>query len=141
MSTNTAIMSTAVARRSKTDNTWTVQSPLAGFVATGKDRASSLTKFIEMLAAYTFAQQRQSQEKRERGRPSKNYNAHIHVQCHQETRDRIEAISVEFKLSQSETIVFLLDSLEILREEFVSKTEMDEAEGRMQLQFAGAGAK
>jgi hypothetical protein len=133
-------MSTAVARKSKTDHTWTVQSPLAGFVATGKDRTHALTKFIEMLGAYMFAQQRQSQEKRERGRPSKNYNAHIHVQCVKETKDRFEAVSVEFKLSQSETIIFLLDALDILREDFVSKTDMDEAEGRV-LQFAGAGAK
>jgi hypothetical protein len=137
MSINTAIMSTAVARRSRTDNNWTVQSPLAGFVATGKDKQNALTKFIEMLGAYMFAQQRQSQGKRERGRPSKNYDAHIHVQVQKETKERFDAVAIEFNLSQSETIVFLLDSLEILRDDFVSKTEMDEAEGRV-LQLAGA---
>lgn len=136
MSVNTAIINTAIARKS--DNHWTVQSPLAGFLATGKDRQSALTKFFEMLGAYMFAQQRQSQGKRERGRPSKNYDAHIHVQVQRETKDRFDSVAIEFNLSQSETIVFLLDSLEILREDFVSKTEMEEAERRV-LQVAGAG--
>lgn len=137
MSINTAIMSTAVARQNKTDNNWTVHSPLAPFYATGKNRTGALTKFIEMLGAYMFAQQRLSETKRERGRPSKNYDAHIHVQVQKETKDRFEAVAAEFNLSQSETIVFLLDSFAILRDEFVSKTDMDEAEGRV-LQLAGA---
>lgn len=138
MSINTAIMSTAVVRKSKTESGWTVQSPLVGFVAQHRDRLGALTKFIEMLGAYMFAQQRQAESKRERGRPSKNYDAHIHVQVQKETKQRFDDIAEEFKLSQSETIVFLLDSFDIFRDEFVSKTEMEEAEGRV-LQLAGAG--
>lgn len=137
-SINTAIMSTAVAR--KIDRDWTVQSPLAGFIAHGKDRISAVTKFIEMLGAYMFAQQRQAESEaaRGRGRPSKNYEAHIHVQVQRETKDRFDVVTKEFNLSQSETILFLLDSFDMLKLEFVSAEEMNEAEKRL-LQPVGAG--
>lgn len=140
MTINTALMSTtAVARKLDGNNNWTVQTPVApALIAHGKDKPAALTKYIEMIGAYMYAQQRQqSQSSRGRGRPSKNYDAHLHIQIEKSVKERFDAIAEEFDLSQSETIVFLLDSLEILKIEFVSENEMNEAEGRV-LQFAGA---
>lgn len=135
MSINTAIMSTAVARRPEANNNyWSIRTPLAGFIAQHRDRNSALDKFIEMMGAYMFAQERQSQASRARsgpGRPSKNYEKSLHIQVHESTKERFEAVAKEPDLSQSETIVFLLDSLDILRLDFVSMQEMEEAEKRV----------
>lgn len=79
-----------------------------------------------------YAQQKQtSLATRDRGRPSKNYDAHLHIQVEKAVKERFDEIATEYDLSQSETIVFLLDSFEILRQEFVQQSEMDEAERRV----------
>ncbi len=138
MNINAAVMSTAVAR--ETDGVWTVRTPLVGFIAQGNDRKNALVKFIEMLGAFMFAQQRQAQTSRGVGRPSKHYDAHIHVQVQKDVKTRFDGVADQYKLSQSETIVFLLDCLDILQEEFVSDKEMGDAEKQV-LQLTGAGAK
>lgn len=136
---NAAIMSTVVARKMGTGaNTYTVRSPLASFVATAKDRAAALTRFTEMHVAYSYAQLKHSQTTKVPGRPSKNYDAHLHIQVQATTKAKFDAIAVTYNLSQSETLVFLLDCLDILKDEFIPKEEMDAAEQRV-LDFACAG--
>jgi hypothetical protein len=133
MTINTTLMSTtAVARKLEGSNKWTVHSPAASFHSTGQDRSAALTKYIEMIGAHMYAQQKQtSLATRGRGRPSKNYDAHLHIQVEKAVKERFDEIATAYDLSQSETIVFLLDSFEILRQEFVQQSEMDEAERRV----------
>ena len=131
MTINTAITKTAVTKRGEGSNNWTVRSPLASFVAQGSNKPNALSKFIEMLGAYMYAQQRHAQSLRRPGRPSKNYDAHIHVQVQAATKGRFDAVAEEYKLSQSETIVFLLECLDILKEEFATEAEMQDAENRV----------
>lgn len=133
---NSGIISTTVVRKQK-DGTFTVRSPFANFVAQGRDRGAALTKFIQMLFAYTVAQQRQAEASRGRGRPSKNYESVLHVQVQKEVRDKFDSIATQYELSKSDTIALLLECFELMKEEFEPVEEMKELEGKL-LQPVGA---
>lgn len=138
MTTDTAILGSAIAR--KDDKFWIIQSPLVPFPAEDKDKIEALKKFLQLVAAYLFAQDRQAKLNRGGpGRPSKNYGTHLHIQVQTSTKDKFDLVSKEFKLSQSETLDFLLSSFDILKHDIVSKEEIAQAEDRMRLQFVGAG--
>ncbi len=136
MNINAAILNTAVVRNPE-GKQFTVRSPLASFVATGKDRQGALDSFLQMNGAYVFFQQRHVQASRGPGRPSKHYDAQMHIQVQTPIKQRFEAVAEDYNLSQSETIVFLLECLDILKVDFVSKEEMEQAEKRI-FQLAGA---
>jgi hypothetical protein len=137
MSTDTAIMMTAITREGQKG--FTVQSPLAHLVAFGKTRKSALSKFVELVSVYLRLQQREeAQGLRGRGRPSKHYDKNIHIQVQQGTKDRFDAIAKSFELSQGETLVFLLDTYEIVKEDFAAPEEIKDAELSV-LQPATAG--
>lgn len=140
MTINTAITETAVVSKTEVEgkSTYIVRSPLASFVAPGKDRQAALTNFIQMMGAYYVAQQRQGEIQRKPGRPSKHYDTHVHVQVSDQTKARFEQFGKEYHLSQSETIIFLLNCADILKDEFVKRDEIKTVEDRLFNCFAGA---